>query len=175
VIFNAQTSADYLRRAIPRVRVAAMVSGRNPDRLSFVLQTRAAVVSTPDAERKAIDRGKNLLALVSTLPGMDRLVRPDNFDVPALLEKVRATMRTRDTLAAGGGFPDLRRNGDLTAARSLIPDDLIRHLGIIGPLPIVREQLRTLDGLGVTHVGVAPPEDATSVESWRRLLADLGQ
>jgi hypothetical protein len=83
-------------------------------------------------------------------------------------------MRTRATLAAGGGFAALRRNGDLTAARALIPDDLIRRLGIIGPLPVVREQLRVLDEVGVTHVGVAPPEDATSVESWRRLLADLG-
>ena len=175
VIFNAQTSTDFLCRAIPRVRAAAMVAGRDPAGLCFVLQTRAAVVSTPDAERKAIDRGKNLLALVSTLPGMDRLVRTDSFDVPALLDEVRATMRTRDTLAAGGGFPALRRNGDLTAARVLIPDDLIRRLGIIGPLPVVREQLRALDELGVTHVGVAPPEDATSVKNWRRLLADLGQ
>ena len=175
VIFNAQTSTDFLRQALPRVRAAAMAAGRDPAGFSFVLQTTAAVVDTPDAERKAIDRGKNLLALVSTLPGMDRLVRTESFDVPALLDKVRATMRTRDTLAAGGGFPALRRNGDLTAARALIPDDLIRRLGIIGPLPVVREQLRTLDELGVTHVAVAPPEDATSVESWRRLLADLGQ
>ena len=83
-------------------------------------------------------------------------------------------MRTHATLAAGGGFPALRRNGDLTAARALIPDDLIRRLGIIGPLPVVRERLHNLGELGVTHVGVAPPEDATSVESWRRLLADLG-
>jgi hypothetical protein len=36
-------------------------------------------------------------------------------------------------------------------------------------------RLRALGELGVTHVAVAPPEDATSVESWRRLLADLGQ
>jgi hypothetical protein len=62
----------------------------------------------------------------------------------------------------------------LTAARALIPDDLIRRLGIIGPLPVVRERLRALDELGVTHVAVTPPQDATSVESWRRLLADLG-
>jgi hypothetical protein len=138
-----------------------------------VLHTRATVVGTPDAERKAIDRGKNLLALVSTLPGMDRLVRTEGFDVPALLDEVRTTMRTRATLVAGGGFPALRRNGDLTAARALIPDDLIRRLGIIGPLPVVRERLRTLDELGVTHIAVAPPEEATSGESWRRLLADL--
>ena len=173
VIFNAQTSNEVLRQAIPRVRAAAMAAGRDPAGLAFVLGTTTTLADTPDAERKALDRGKNLLALVSTLPGMDRLVRTEGFDVPALLAEVRETMRTRATLAAGGGFAALRRGGDLTAARDLIPDDLIRQLGIIGPLPAVRERLRGLAALGVTHVGVAPPLDATSVESWRRLLADL--
>jgi 5,10-methylenetetrahydromethanopterin reductase len=174
VIFNAQASNDFLRQSIPRVRTAALAAGRDPAGLAFVLHTRAAVVNTPDTERKAIDGGKNVFALVSTLPGMDRLVRTEGFDIPALLDDVRATMRTRATLATGGGFPALRRGGDLAAARDLIPDDLIRRLGIIGPLPTVRERLRVLGELGVTDVGVAPPEDATSVESWRRLLADLG-
>jgi 5,10-methylenetetrahydromethanopterin reductase len=172
-IFNAQTSDDFLRQAIPRVRTAAMAAGRNPAGLAFVLTTSVVVVDTPAAERKAIDRGKNLFALVSTLSGMDRLVRTEGFDVPELLDKVRGKVGTRATLAAGGGFPALRRNGDLTTARALIPDDLIRRLGIIGPLPVVRERLQDLAELGVTHVGVAPPAAATSVESWRRLLTDL--
>ena len=174
-IFNALSSDDFLRQAIAIVRAAAMAAGRDPAGLAFVLGTTVAVVDTPDAERKAIARGKNLLALVSTLPGMDRLVRTEGFDVPALLDEVRVTMGTRDTLAAGGGFPALRRDGDLAAARALIPDDLVRQLGVIGSLPVVRERLRDLDELGVTHIGVAPPPDATSVESWRRLLADLRQ
>jgi 5,10-methylenetetrahydromethanopterin reductase len=174
VIFNAQTSNDFLGQAIPRVRAAATAAGRDPTALAFVLTTTAEVVDSPAAERKAIDRGKNLLALISTLPGMGQLVHTERFDVPALLDEVGATMRTRATLASGGGFAALRRNGDLTVARTLIPDDLIRRLGIIGPLPVVRERLRVLNELGVTHVTVAPPEDATSVENWRRLLADLG-
>jgi 5,10-methylenetetrahydromethanopterin reductase len=173
VIFNEQTSDEFLRQAIPRVREAAMAAGRDPAGLTFVLQTRVTLVDTPEAERKAIDRGKNVLALVSTLPGMDRLVRSEGFDVPALLDELRTTMGTRATLAAGGGFPALRRGGDLNAARVLIPDELIRRLGVIGPLPVVRERLRVLGELGVTHVAVAPPPDAASVESWRRLLADL--
>ena len=172
-IFNAQTSKDFLRRAIPRVRAAAMAAGRDPAGLAFVLCTSTVVADSAAAERKAIDRGKNLLALVSTLPGMGRLVQTEGFDVSALLGEVRETMGTRDTLAAGGGFPDLRRDGDLAAARALIPDDLVRHLGVIGSLPVVRERLRALDELGVTHIGVDPPPDATSVESWGRLLADL--
>ena len=97
------------------VRAAAKAAGRDPAELAFVLHTTAVVVDTPAAERKAIDRGKNLLALVSTLPGMDQVVRTEGFDVPALLDEVRATMGTRETLAAGGGFPALRRDGDLAA------------------------------------------------------------
>jgi 5,10-methylenetetrahydromethanopterin reductase len=173
-IFNAQTSSDVLRQAIPRVRAAATAAARDPAGLAFVLRTTAVVAESAAAERKAIDRGKNLLALVSTLPGMDQLVRTEGFDTSLLLDELRMTMRTRDTLAAGGGFPALRRNADLAAARALIPDDLVRQLGVIGSLPVVRERLRALDELGVTHIGVAPPQDATSVESWRRLLADLG-
>ena len=172
-IFNSLTSDDYLRQAIPRIRAAAVAARRDPGALAFVLRTTVSVTDTPAAERRAIDRGKTLLALVSTLPGMGRLVHTEGFDVPALLRKVRATMRTTETLAAGGGFPALRRGGDLTAARGLIPDDLIRHLGVIGPLPSVKERLHALGHLGVTHVGVAPPEDATSDEAWRRLLRDL--
>src|SRR5215212_10089438 len=172
-IFNAQTSSDFLRRAIPQVRAAAIAAGRDPAGLAFVLRTTAVVTESAAAERTAIDHGKNLLALVSTLPGMERLVRTESFDISALLDEVRVTMGTQGTLAGGGGFPALRRDGDLPSARALIPDDLIRHLGVIGSQPAVRERLQALAELGVTHIGVAPPPDATSVESWRRLLADL--
>jgi hypothetical protein len=55
----------------------------------------------------------------------------------------------------------------------MIPDDLIRELGIIGTLPEVREKLRTLASLGVTHVGVAHPPQPTSSASWRSLLTAL--
>jgi 5,10-methylenetetrahydromethanopterin reductase len=173
VVFNTLTSDDFLREAIPRVRAAAMAVGRNPDALAFVLRSTVTIVDTPKTERAALDRGKHHLALIATLPGMDRLARVEGFDVPALIDDLRVTMRTRETLAAGGGFPALRREGDLGAARALIPDDLIRQLGIIGPLPVVRERLRSLERLGVTHVGVAPPADPTSAQAWERLLSAL--
>jgi alkanesulfonate monooxygenase SsuD/methylene tetrahydromethanopterin reductase-like flavin-dependent oxidoreductase (luciferase family) len=172
-IFNLLTSDDALREAIPRVRAVAAEAGRDAAALIFPLRTTVHLVDTPGAERKALDRSKNLLALVATLPGMDRLVRTEGFDVPSLLDRVRAAMHTDETLAAGGGFPALRRGGDLAAARALIPDKLIHQLGIIGPLPTVRARLRRLEGLGVTHVGVAPPRAAASAEAWGRLLRDL--
>src|SRR5215216_704642 len=60
VIFNEQTSNDFLRQAIPRVRAAAMTAGRDTAALAFALATTAVVVDSAAAERKAIDRGKNL-------------------------------------------------------------------------------------------------------------------
>jgi alkanesulfonate monooxygenase SsuD/methylene tetrahydromethanopterin reductase-like flavin-dependent oxidoreductase (luciferase family) len=175
VIFNVLTSQQVLRDVIPRVRSAAAAAGRDPDALWFVLRSTAIIVESPEAERAALDRGKNAFALVATLPGMHRLYGVAGFDVPALLDEVRAVMRTKETLAAGGGFLALRRGGDLPAARAMIPDDLIRALGIIGSLPEVQFRLRTLAQLGVTHVGAVPPPEPTSAESWRTLLAALRQ
>jgi alkanesulfonate monooxygenase SsuD/methylene tetrahydromethanopterin reductase-like flavin-dependent oxidoreductase (luciferase family) len=173
VIFNILTSDAFLREAIPQVRAAASAAGRDPDALAFVLRTTVTVVTNSAAERRALERGKTLLALVATLPGMGRLVETPEFDVPGLLREVRRVMRTEETLRAGGGFPALRRGGDLKAARGLIADELIRRLGIVGPLPVVRERIRALEEIGVTHVGVAAPEDATSPQAWRKLLVEL--
>jgi alkanesulfonate monooxygenase SsuD/methylene tetrahydromethanopterin reductase-like flavin-dependent oxidoreductase (luciferase family) len=173
VIFNLLTSEDFLREAIPRVRNVATAAGRDPAALAFVLRTTVTVVDSSAAERRALDREKNLLALISTLPGMDRLVQTAAFDVSTVLDDVQAVMMTGETLAAGGGFPALRRRGDLAKARASIPDDLIRHLGLVGSLPQMRARLQTLAEIGVTHVGVRRPRDATSAEAWRRLLDDL--
>ena len=173
VIFNLLTSPRVLRDVIPRVRSAAAAAGRNPDALWFVLRSTATIVASPEAERAALDRAKNRFALVATLPGMHRLYDVDGFDVPALIAELRIVMRTRETLAAGGGFPALRRAGDLPAARAMIPDDLIRELGITGTLPEVQARLRTLGELGITHVGAAPPPDPTSHDAWRSLLSAL--
>ena len=91
-----------------------MAAGRDPAGLAFVLHTRAVVVDrqTPSARLS-----------IAAEPARPRLDPAGNgpvgltegFDVPALLDEVRATMGTRETLAAGG-LPGLRRDGDLTAA-----------------------------------------------------------
>jgi alkanesulfonate monooxygenase SsuD/methylene tetrahydromethanopterin reductase-like flavin-dependent oxidoreductase (luciferase family) len=173
VIFNSLSSEAFLTTAIRRVRHAATAAGRDPAALAFILRSAVTVVTDADAERRALDRHKQLFALIAPLPGMDRLVRDDEFDVASLLRGVRSAMRTDEILYAGGGFPALRREGDLRAARELIPDALIHRLGMIGPLPLVQERLQRLADIGVTYVAVAPPAAAASVESWRRLLDEL--
>jgi 5,10-methylenetetrahydromethanopterin reductase len=173
VIFNILTSEETLREAIPWVRSAAQAAGRNPDALSFVLRTSVIVVDDAQTERRALDRAKAIFSLLAPLPGMARLVRSAAYDTDAIVRDVAAAMRTREILAAGGGFPALRRAGDLAAARAAIPDALIRHLALIGPLPEIHDRLQRLAAIGVTHVGVAPPVDATSEDAWRTLLHDL--
>ena len=175
VIFNILTSEDALRAAIPHVRAVAAAAGRDPRALAFVLRTSVAIVEGPDAERRALDRAKTLFALIATLPGMGQLVRSEGFDVAAILREVKAVLHTDEILAAGGGFPALRRDADLAAARAAIPDALIRRLTIVGSLADVRARLRTLAAIGVTHVGVSAPREASSAAAWRQLLGELRQ
>ena len=170
VVFNALTSDDFLAEAIPAVRAEALNAGRDPTVLAFVLRTQVVVV---DDARPILERQKNLIALVNALPGMDRLLRTAGFDVPAIMVEVRRLMRTRQVLARGGGFPELRRVGNLTAARAAIPTELVARLAIVGALPHVLARLDQLAGLGVTHVSVAPPEGDPSLAEFASLLRDL--
>lgn len=177
VIFNYLTSLDALRHAIPRVRQAAEAAGRDPAQMAVVLRTTAVVVQPeqPEQERRTLDRQKNLFALIAALPGMESMAQLDGFDLAQLVQRVRAIMGTDEVLATGGGFPALRRRGKLAEARAAIPDDVIRQLAIVGSLPEVRARLDSLASLGVAHIGLAPPPEPTSAESWRRLLHGLRQ
>jgi 5,10-methylenetetrahydromethanopterin reductase len=172
-IFNVLTSMDAIREAIPLVRKAATEAGRDPSSLAFVLRTNVEVVETGLDERKALDRAKNLIALIATLPGMSRLFKVSGFDHEAIVVAAAARMRTEQVLARGGGFPELRRSGNLAEARQVIPDEFVRNLALIGNLEDTRARLQELAAIGITHVGVRPPADAASVDDWRRLLRDL--
>ena len=68
---------DFLRRAIPRVRAAAMAAGRgDPAGLALGPRTSTVVADSAAAERKAIDRGKQPgLGLGLSLAGVGRLAQ----------------------------------------------------------------------------------------------------
>lgn len=170
VLFNELASPEYLRDAIARVRSQAVESDRDPDALAFFANPGTFVTDDPEP---VLERKKGFIATVLALPGMDRLLTTAEFDVPAIIDRVRRVMKTEEILARGGGFPDLRREGDLAAARRAIPTGLVAHLAAVGPLPIVRERLRTLAELGATHIFLdrrGLPADASAV---RKLLRDL--
>lgn len=170
VLFNDFASETFLRTAIADARDAAAAAGRDPAWLVFA--ARAGVTVTDDPE-PVLERRKAQLALVNGLPGMDRLLDEPGFDVPAIVAAIRRHLRTEAVLAAGGGFPALRREGDLAAARAAIPTALVARLAVVGPLSHVRRRLAALRALGVTHVFVAPPGPGEPPEALAATLAAL--
>ncbi|MER3437211.1 MAG: LLM class flavin-dependent oxidoreductase [Chloroflexota bacterium] len=172
VLFNELASVPFMRQAIATARQAAIEAGRDPASLSFF--ANPAVVVTDDPE-PILERKKALIATVYVLPGMERLLDVPGFDVPGLIARLRALMRVDDVLARGGGFPELRRAGDLAAARALVPTDLVAQLAIVGTLDSVRSRLADLEVIGVTHVFLdrhGLPRDPEAAQS---LLAMLQQ
>jgi hypothetical protein len=85
---------------------------------------------------------------------MDRQLVGLNFDLDKIMADVRRLMRTNEVLARGGSFADLRREGDLTAARRAIPTELVHQVAIVGPLDLVRTRLAEYRDAGVTDVFV---------------------
>lgn len=170
VIFNDLSSMQFMREAICAVRRHAAEAGRDPS--GFVFAARAKVVVTDDPEA-VYERRKATVAMIHALPGMERLLRSEGHDVDQVIADVRAAMRTEEVLAKGGGFGDLRRAGDLPAAKAAIPNDLMRELVVAGPLPEVRAQLEEMRRMGVTHVFLAQPPLGTSADDLGHLVASL--
>lgn len=170
VLFNDLSSIRFMREAIVRVRREAAAAGRDPDALSF--HARAAVTVTDDPEA-VWERRKDTVAIIHALPGMERLLTSDGFDVDRVIADVRSAMRTEAILAAGGGFGDLRRGGDLEAARKAIPTELMRELVVAGSIGEVRRHIDRLLDIGVTDIFLAPPGPDTTTESLAELLASL--
>ena len=170
VLFNDLASIGFIRSAVAAVREAAIAAGRDSAALDFY--ARAGVTVTDDPE-PVLDRKKATVALIHALPGMDRLLEVPGFDVPSIMAKVRQAMRTDEVLAAGGGFPALRRTGDLDAARAAIPTELMARLAVVGPLPDVRARLREFARAGVTHVFLAPPARGQSADEYGELVRSL--
>ena len=170
VLFNDLASEEFLAGAIAAVRAGAAAAGRDPAQLEFYVRSGVTVTDDPGP---VLERKKTYLALVNVLPGMERLMQTSGFDVPEIVAEVRRRMRTEEILAGGGGFPALRRAGDLAAARDAIPTELVARLAVVGPLSHVRARLRSLATLGATHVFVAPPALGQTADAYGASLAQL--
>ena len=173
VIFNVLTSEQALGDSIPIARRAAVSAGHDPDALAFVLRTEIALTDDEADARKALSRARSIFALLAGFPGMARLYQVPGFDTESIVAGVRAVMRVDEVLARGGGFPELRRTGDLAAARAAIPDEYIRQLALVGSSSELTPRLARLHELGVTCVSVSPPAEATSVKAWAQTLGAL--
>ncbi|MDQ4044123.1 MAG: LLM class flavin-dependent oxidoreductase [Chloroflexota bacterium] len=154
VIFNDLSSISFMEMAIRDVCREAAEHGRDAQAMRFF--ARAAVTITDDPEA-VWQRRKVTVALIHALPGMERLLESPGFDTSAIMAEVRTAMRTAEVLELGGNFPELKRMGDMAAARRAIPDDLMRELVVAGSVGEVRERLRRFREIGITDVFLAPP------------------
>jgi 5,10-methylenetetrahydromethanopterin reductase len=171
VVFNDLASFDFMRDAVSAVRNAANEAGRDPGTISF--HARTAISVTNDVEA-VYERRKATVAAIHALPGMERLLKSDRFDTARIIADVRAAMRTQDILDAGGGFGDMRRAGDLDAAKRAIPNDLMAELVVAGTVDQVRARLAELESIGIDEVFLAHQGPDVTVDSLAELLEQLG-
>jgi 5,10-methylenetetrahydromethanopterin reductase len=170
VLFNDLASLTFMAKAIAVVREAARAAGRRPERLSFYARTAIVITDDPEA---LYERRKSTVAAIHALPGMESLLEIDGIDTERIIADVRQAMRTQETLDRGGGFGDLRRGGDLEAAKKAIPSELMRELVVAGSIADVRARLVQLQEIGITHVFLAAQGASVTVESLGQLLHDL--
>lgn len=154
IVFNDLASVTFMERSIQEVRAAAEAAGRDPDTLRFFARSAVTITDDPEA---VYERRKATVAMIHALPGMERLLETPGYDTDAMIAEVRRTMRTNEVLARGGNFPELRKAGDLEAAKAAIPTGLMRELVVAGPVGAVRERLGQLREIGVTDVFLARP------------------
>jgi alkanesulfonate monooxygenase SsuD/methylene tetrahydromethanopterin reductase-like flavin-dependent oxidoreductase (luciferase family) len=162
VRFNELASSDFLRTAIARVRAAAKSAGRDPGALAFFVHPSLVITDDPEPE---LERKKAMIAMIHALPGMQRQLQTPGIDVDRIMTEVRSHMHTEEVLARGGAFAELRRAGDLEAAKRAIPLELMERVAVVGTASYVRERLRELETLGATHVfldidRIGPGQDA---------------
>jgi alkanesulfonate monooxygenase SsuD/methylene tetrahydromethanopterin reductase-like flavin-dependent oxidoreductase (luciferase family) len=169
VIFNELTSIQVMTRIIADVRAAAVAAGRDPDSLRFVARPGLVVTNDP---APAIARKKRGIALINTLPGMDRLLLTDGFDVEGIIDAARRAMKTEEIVKAGGAFAELRREGDLATACAAIPDDFVSELAMIGPIEHVRSRLDRLREIGISEIVIMRP-DLPELATWPEFVSAL--
>lgn len=146
---NSLASLDYLRESVERVRSAAVDAGRDPAALRFFFDPGIRITGDPGPK---LDELKGTIAVIHALPGMERQLRAPGVDVDEVMAKVRKAMRTDEVLAEGGAFAELRREGDLAAAKRAIPDELVRAVAAVGSPEEIRRRLAALELVGVTDV-----------------------
>ena len=162
IIFNDLASVQSISTIIQATREAARDAGRDATALAFIARPRIVVTDDPEREYERI---KNAIAMIYTLPGMGRLIEVEGVDVEAILADARRVMKTDEIIGKGGAFHELREAGDLSAARALIPDDLVAKLAMIGTLPEIRSRLAVYAELGVSEIAWRVP-DLTRSLGW---------
>lgn len=156
VIFNDLSSIDFMRDQIANVKKMATAVGRDPEVLTFNARAQVTITDDPEA---LYERRKSTVAMIHSLPGMERVLQSERFDIEPIMAEVRHAMNVDDVLARGGAFSELRREGNIEVAKAAIPTELMSELVVAGDVASVRQQLELLTEIGVTHVFLSAPED----------------
>lgn len=170
VLFNDLASMQFMEEAVATVRREAREAGRDPSGFVFAARSQLTITDDPAA---VYEQRKSTVAMIHSLPNMERLMKTDRFDVDRIIADVRQIMNTNEILAKGGGFLDLREGGDLDAAKRAIPNSLMEELVVAGPVETVRQRLREMEAIGITHVFVATPPPDTTADELGDLIASL--
>jgi 5,10-methylenetetrahydromethanopterin reductase len=148
-------SMPFLEWLIPDMKKRIAGYGRDPDSFHFYVRSGLRITENPEGDLRY---RKTLMAILAPLPGMSRQVVHPDYDIPLIIEQVDRAMHTSDTLRAGGNFIDVRRNADFAAARTAIPDGLIRDISYVGTAEWVRAKVRRLREIGATHIFLGKPD-----------------
>jgi 5,10-methylenetetrahydromethanopterin reductase len=147
VRFNELGSIDFISSSVKRARAAAAKAGKDPAALRFFFNPGIRITDDP---HPPLDGLKATIAMIHSLPGMDRQLKGAAFDVEPVMTRVRALMKIDEILDRGGNFNEIREVGDLAAAKRAIPDEMVHVLAVVGPIDEVRRRLAELSALGVT-------------------------
>lgn len=170
VIFNDLTSFTFMRDQIAQVKQMAADAGRDPDAITFHARCQVTITNDPEA---LYEKRKATVAMIHSLPGMERLLQSDSHDIDKIMADVRSAMHVDDVLERGGAFSALRREGDLAAAKNAVPSDLMSELVVAGDVESVRAQLTELAEIGVTHVFLATPQEIDDLPGIVQNLVEL--
>jgi alkanesulfonate monooxygenase SsuD/methylene tetrahydromethanopterin reductase-like flavin-dependent oxidoreductase (luciferase family) len=166
-IFNDLTSAQVMASTIDSMASSAERSGCDPSALEYV--ARPVLIVSDDPE-PVLQRLKERLALINTLPGMDRLIAVPGFDTQTIMAEVRTAMKTDAVLAEGGGFSELRAAANFEEARKIIPTELVDRLAMVGAVADNAKKVQYLGQLGVTEV-VLGRTDLPPSKEWLDFLS----
>jgi alkanesulfonate monooxygenase SsuD/methylene tetrahydromethanopterin reductase-like flavin-dependent oxidoreductase (luciferase family) len=157
---NSLGSLSFVKRSVETFLDAARSVNHDPSDLRIFANTGLTITATDAEIEPALERKKTTIALIHALPGMEQQLEglESDFDLEAILARVRKHMRTEEILARGGSFADLRREGDLDAARKAIPLELVDRVAVVGPPERVVSRLAEYAELGVTDLFAAPDQ-----------------
>lgn len=157
-ILNSIGTPQYFKHAVSVVHESAKEAGRNPKPLEIAA---SIILSTADKVQDAIDAARHDVLFYVLYPELDPVI-----------EKTPYVQRVSEIRKANA-------NGDSKRAFSLVSDDMVQDLAIIGTPKECRNKVKTLYDYGITlpviRVSVVPFKENDRKEVFLRAIEALKQ